>query len=114
MMTRVVYRMEEQDGYIPGETPVVFVGLPSNMNKVIPGFESYTQILGMDSNDGLVWHERDRWMAYFRYILSDPAVFAEEPIWTHIQEDTRVLKMPSYPEKGSIEMLDGNLVVKLS
>lgn len=114
MMTRVVYRMEEQDGYIPGETPVVFVGLPSNMNKVIPGFESYTQILGMDSNDVLVWHERDRWMAYFRYILSDPAVFAEEPIWTQIQEDTRVLEMPSYPEKGSIEMLDGNLVVKLS
>lgn len=114
LMTRIVYRMEDYEGYIPGETPVVFVGLPNQINAVIPGFERYANMLGMDSSDVLAWHERDRWQAYFGYILSNPAVLAEEEIWNAMQTDSRSAEMPCYPEDGCIEILDDVLVVKLS
>lgn len=114
MMTRVVYKMEDSEEYVPGETPVVFVGLPNQINTVIPGFERYANMLGMDSSDVLTWHARDRWEPYLRYILSNPAVLAEEPVWTQMQTDPRVTEMPCYPEDGCVAMVDGNLIVKLS
>ena len=47
LMTRVADRMEQFDGYIPGETPVVFVGIPNSINEVMPGFKDYWNVTGM-------------------------------------------------------------------
>lgn len=111
VMTRVVYRMEETEGYVPGETPVVMVGLPQQINEVIPGFEAYRKPNGMWMSDVLNFGDAGHWSAYFKYILQNPAkIVAGEQLYT----DPRVEAMPCYPSPGCTELIDGTLAVKLS
>ena len=111
VMTRVVYRMEETEGYVPGETPVVMVGLPQQINEVIPGFEAYRKPNGMWMSDVLNFGDAGHWSAYFKYILQNPAKIVDgDPLCT----DPRVEAMPCYPAQGCTALIDGTLVVKLS
>ncbi|MDO5546492.1 MAG: glucosyltransferase domain-containing protein [Eubacteriales bacterium] len=110
VMTRVVYRMEETEGYVPGETPVVMVGLPQQINEVIPGFEAYRKPNGMWMSDVLNFGDAGHWSAYFKYILQNPStIVAGDQLYT----DPRVEAMPCYPAQGCTALIDGTLVVKL-
>ncbi len=113
LMTRVVYEMEEYDHYEPGETPVVFVGLSEQMDDVISGFEKYRTITGMEQARMSDTRVNYRMQRYFDYVLSNPAVMADDAVWTSIQKAEEVLKMPCYPDDGCITMIDDVLVVKL-
>lgn len=111
VMTRVVYRMEEEEAYVPGETPVVMVGLPQQLNEVIPGFEAYRKPNGMWMSDVLNYGDAGHWSAYFKYILQNPAnIVSGDEMYT----DSRVQAMPCYPAKGCIAFLGGKMFVKLS
>ena len=112
-MTRVMYRVEDCDDYIPGETPLVLVGQPEQTDE-LAGFEGNSRVTGMRYNASPFsdnWVVRPR--AYFEYVLNNPAVLADEKLWEDMQTDERVQSMPAYPEKGCIAMLDDVLVVKL-
>lgn len=113
LMTRIVYRMEDQEGYIPGETPVVFVGLPDNKNDMIPGFREYWNVIGVISTDVIMAPERSRFQAYFDYILNTPLLLAEGDVWIETLESQLVREMPAYPAQNCITMHDGVLIVKL-
>ncbi|MGN0978456.1 MAG: glucosyltransferase domain-containing protein [Faecousia sp.] len=113
LMTRVVYRMEDYDGYVPGETPVFFSGLPQNHNPSIPGMREYQSVVGMWSTDVLYTPERIRFQAYFDYILCTPVNLVEEEQWEAMWEDPRISELPCYPAGGCIAMIDDVLVVKL-
>ena len=112
-MTRVVYQMEQTEGYEPGNTPVVFVGLPEQEIPVIPGFERYRAITGADTPYVTELRTNTRAQRYFTYILSNPAVMADNGTWASIQADPRVEQMPSYPQEGCTALFDGVLVVKV-
>ena len=111
-MTRVMYRVEDCDDYIPGETPLVLVGQPEQIDE-LAGFEGNSRVTGFFSSSPLNenWIVRPR--AYFEYVLNNPAILADEKLWEDMQTDERVQSMPAYPEKGCIAMLDDVLVVKL-
>lgn len=111
VMTRVVYRMEETQGYVPGETPVVMVGLPQQLNETIPGFEAYRKPNGMWMTDVLNYGDSGHWAAYFKYILLNPAKIVSG---TQMYDDPRVQALPCYPAQGCTAILDGTLFVKLS
>lgn len=111
VMTRVVYRMEEAEGYVPGETPVVMVGLPQQINEVIPGFEAYRKPNGMWMSDVLNYDDSGHWAAYFKYILQNPAKITDG---AQMLQDPRVQAMPCYPKKGCVAFIDGTMFVKLS
>lgn len=111
-MTRVVYTMENCDGYVPGQTPVVFVGDPPE--NTIPGFEKYTGITGVDESAVTGLQEDYRARAYFQYVLNDPAVIPGSDVFARMAEDPQVKEMPAYPQSGSVAMVDDVLVVKLS
>lgn len=113
LMTRVTGRMEACETYVPGETPVVFVGLPQIQNSEVPGFEASLDITGMESSDVLVFPNRRRFQTYFDYILNTPLLLAEESEWEQIVTSEQMAQMPSYPSQGCMEMRDGTLVVKL-
>lgn len=113
LMTRVAGRMEACETYVPGETPVVFVGMPQILNPVMPGFKDYWNITGMLSPDVITAQEPRRFQAYFDYILNVPLLLAEESDRRQILESDRTAQMPCYPSQGCIEMCDGTLVVKL-
>lgn len=113
LMTRVVYRMESCDGYEPGTTPVVFVGDAEQLISVIPGFEEYRRITGADFAQTTSMQTNYRAQRYIYYVMGNPAVMAQEPVWSAMQQDPRVARMPSYPEEGSVQILDDVMVVKL-
>lgn len=113
LMTRVVGRMEMLDDYVPGETPVVFVGLPKAFNKVIPGFMDYWNVTGMEGSSTIYIAERARFQAYFDYILSAPIQLAENDIWTECLSLEMVEQMPCYPANGCMTYYADTLIVKL-
>ena len=113
LMTRVVYRIEDFDDYVPEITPVVIAGLPEQLNDVIPGFEKYQRITGAWSAYVLQVSDPSRYQAYFDFIQLCPITVAEETVWEAMQSDPRVLAMPNYPSDGCLAMIDGVLVVKL-
>lgn len=113
LMTRVVARMEMVDDYIPGETEVVFVDLPDNLNEVMPGFKDYWNVIGMTESDMIYVGARDRYQAFFDYMMGLPILLAEESIWNAAAQLEAVQQMPVYPAAGSVQMIDGILYVKL-
>lgn len=113
LMTRIVTRMEMTEGYIPGETTVVFVGTPENHNAMIPGFKDYWNVIGMTRSDLLLEPERSRYQAYFDYVLSLPINLAEPGLWREISNSEAARVMPCYPLAGCMELRENILVVKL-
>ena len=105
---------ESCDGYVAGQTPVVFVGDPPQNSYTIPGFERYAGITGADSSGATGLTEDFRARAYFQYVLNDPALIPGSDVFAQMESDPRVDAMPEYPESGSVAMIDGVLVVKFS
>lgn len=106
-MTRVADKMEEQKEYIPGETPVVFIGEYA-VGVERAGFEKYEVIVGAGSKSPITYEST--YKKYFRYVLGR-VIEVEDS--SQLKTDERVLKMPVFPKEGSISMIGDVLVVKL-
>lgn len=113
LMTRVVARMEMMEDYVPGETEVVIVDLPEHLNEVMPGFKDYWNVIGMTKPDMIYIDARDRFQAFFDYMMGLPILLADEDTWNAGAFLEAVQQMPVYPARGSMQMLDGVLYVKL-
>lgn len=112
LMTRVVYEIEQTEGYDPGTTPVVFVGI-SDQIKPVRGMEQYQSIIGAWGPGPVILPDILYYQAYFDYILMYPVTLVDYSSWYKWQEDPRAAQMPAYPADGSLEIIDGTLVVKL-
>ena len=55
----------------------------------------------------------ERYKAYFNYVLMMDTKFVSEKEIDLLSEDERVINMSVYPDKDSIKLIDGVLVVKL-
>ena len=107
-MTRVADHMEEQEGYIPGETPVLIIG--QNVIGISkPGFERYGVLTGVSGNGSVTY--QDTYKDYFKYVLARPVslVYNDE-----LKNSDEIINMPVFPEKGSVQMINEVLVVKLA
>lgn len=107
MMTRIVYEIESLEGYVAGETPVAFLGSFENTSYVqeLEGFEELTPY-GMGKSSitytGIEY-------SYLTYILNTNMNL------TRVSDENPVIQeMPVYPAKGSVAMVDGVVVVKIS
>lgn len=105
-MTRVADEMEEQEGYVPGVTPVLFVG--KNVGEYRDGFERYNLITGASIAGPITYY--DTYTAYFEYVLGRPIVSIEND---DLKYGSEVYTMPAYPQPGSIRMVEGTMVVKM-
>lgn len=106
-MTRVVERMEQQDGYIPSETPVVIVG-ENAIGITRYGFEPYTNITGAELTSPITFY--GTYEQYFEYVLGTPILLSSNE---DIANGIIVEDMPVFPKEGSVKMIDDTLVVKL-
>ena len=113
LMSRVVARMEMVEDYVPGETEVVFLDLPDHLNEVMPGFKDYWNVIGMTKPDMIYIDARDRYQAFFDYMMGLPILLADEDTWNAGALMEATLQMPVYPAKGSIQMIDDVLYIKL-
>lgn len=110
LMTRVIVRLEEIPEYIPGESPVVFVGAPSL--DVLPGFEKVSELTGAQNPSVITYNTVGMYEAYLSYILNT-SVALDYTTWGDFQTDPRVAEMPVFPYAESIQKLDGVFVVKM-
>lgn len=117
LMTRVLYRLEAQPDYVPGETPLVFAGAAEQLAPAVYGFDSYRDITGLEAPTAIptanAEYYYNAYAAYFRYILNTPANFCEHRLWNELQLNETVQAMPAYPAEGCLRMVDGVMVVKM-
>lgn len=108
VITRVVERIERTEGYVPGETPVAFVGCLSSdplINKTVPEFKKLAGYTGMWNN----YADTGRTISYIQNYLNYPIIWDNSKDFSSMEE---VQKMPVFPTAGSVQMIDGTVVVK--
>ncbi len=117
--TRVVDRMDSFDGYDRKNTAVVFVGMPEIFIENMNGFKNPKHLFGSDSSKYIVGTKssyvlgsasKGYYKSYFEYKLRY-SIIAEDD--TPYIENDIVKDMPVFPDEGSLQMIDGTLVVKL-
>lgn len=117
IMTRIVYDLHQVEGYVPGETPICFIGEP-NLPEEMPGFEDYYPYTGSwdhtaIASDTIIYYYHP-YGAYFNYFLNEPARFCTPDQFTQLKHDETVLSSPIYPDSGAFFWVDGVLVIHLS
>lgn len=112
-MTRILYRMEACEGYISGETPVVFVGTTDQLQQEMANFQDYTDVVGNLSSKSLYTASAYQTEAYFHTVLNSTAKIADSDLWYAMYTHPAVVQMPCYPATGSVAMVEDVLVVKL-
>lgn len=112
VMTRVVDRIEQVEGYIPGETPVEFLGdiLRSQLTMTRPAFAHLGSLTGTEENYAITY--ADTFWMYLEDVMGYPIKRFRE---TKNEEQERVTDdMPCFPDKDSVQMVDGVVFVKLA
>ncbi len=112
MINRIVDDLEEREDYVVGESEIAFSGYPE-IHKLYPGFEKVSHMIGLrfTTTTGAVAYTSffNGYDNLFRYYLNYPANVSD----TDYSDDSRVAAMPSFPEEGYIQNLDGVIVIKL-
>ena len=111
-MTKLTYSIEQTEGYVPGETPVIMVGdfETSSLFAQRRGFEEVTGD-GLDRGSAATYS--GTFVHYFNAILSyrinwiDTGTAREYAAWPEVRS------MPVYPARGSCQIVNGVLVVKI-
>lgn len=110
--TRIVDRMEQTEGFVPGQTEVAFVGLLFNS----PLSEERA---GFDHNSTGLWHNfsttyYETYEVYLSYYLGYPVHCVDSSEIPKYEEMEQVASMPPFPAAGSVRMMEDVLVIKLS
>lgn len=112
VMTRVVDRIEQVEGYMPGETPVEFLGdiQRSQLAMTRPAFAHLGSLTGTEENYAITYG--DTFWMYLEDVMGYPIKRFRE---TKNEEQERVTDdMPCFPDKDSVQMVDGVVFVKLA
>ena len=110
LAARMLDRIEETEGYVPGETPVCFVGRLDQNTTLNSGREAFSEL---DHTVGL-WSDYSATYNLGRYLtdyLNAPLVWGSNANYVDSEE---VAAMPAFPASDSVAMIDGTVVVKLS
>lgn len=109
--TKVTCTIEQTEGYVPGETPVVFYGLfeASPLFAAREGFEDLTGV-GMLGQFAVSYSAN--YSDFFNTILTYNINFLTGARADEIKQRPEVQAMPAYPAKESCQIIDGVLIVK--
>ncbi|MBR1708274.1 MAG: glucosyltransferase domain-containing protein [Clostridia bacterium] len=114
LMTQVLSRIEEQTDFIPGSTPVAFIGTPSEspllMNR--QGFEHLDALKALSGKTSLTNKNQMTW--YFWETLGYPVNCISDFEQEQLAQREDVKQIPVFPHPGSIRMMDDILVIHLS
>lgn len=119
VMTRVINRIEQTEGYQPGQTMVAFIG-DLNLNKHLTpsrySFEplKYTggRVPGYEYEFTVSYPWSYRY--YMEYYLGYPMRMAHEGEISRLADTETVQAMPDFPATDCVQWVEDTLVVKLS
>lgn len=114
VMTRVLSRIEQTEGYMPGSTPVAIVGTLEDSVLSVPheGFEHLAALDAAAGNYAASSQSENIW--YTWQIMGYPLNFISTYDQSLLEQREDVQTMPAFPAAGCCRMVDGTLVVKLS
>lgn len=114
VMTRVMDRIEQTEGYVPGQTLVILAG---DLNKSAVAQRRG----GYDTDPSSFWKQPsfsttyfESYGVYFRNVLGYPVNLGDRETAIRYSEMSEVIGMPAFPAPGCTRMIEGVLVVKLS
>ena len=112
LLNRIVYEIEHLESYEAGITPVAFYGL-FEMSPYINENKDMEDIIpfGMGSSP-LLYEDTD--YAYLTYILNVNMNLTRINASADPDIAEYIANMPVYPAAGSIELIDGTVIVKIS
>ena len=110
LAARILDRIETTDGYVPGQTPVAFSGILAynwNVNLHRKEFGDISRWTGLWNSYSATYNLGNYLTQYLQY----PILWDRENDYSGLKE---VRAMPVFPAPGSVQMVDGTVVVKLS
>lgn len=114
VMTRVMDRIEQTEGYVPGQTLVILVG---DLNKS----DIAQRRGGYDTDSSSFWKQPsfsttyfESYGVYFRNVLGYPVNLGDRETAIRYSGMSEVVGMPAFPSPGCTRMIGDVLVVKLS
>lgn len=115
LMTRVIDRAEQVPEYQSGNTPVAIIGTlynsPLSMER--PGFGHLNGNSAHMNNNYFSTTGESFYPSYFWEVLGYPFNLVDEYSRGMIAAKTEVRNMPTFPEIGCCQIIDGVLVVKI-
>lgn len=111
-MNRIVDRMEETEGYVLGETPVVIIGELDDSPMVVPREGFAVSGTGTHFNISLTYYKT--YEKYFDYVAGYPVNLLDMSEAQEWMEKNEVQEMPCFPDMGACRMIDGTMVIKVS
>lgn len=112
VMTRVIDRAEQTEGYTPGYTGVAILGDldDSILSAQRPGFGHLSALEAANSN----YASGDNNLWYVWQVLGYPFNFVSEYDRRQIAALPEAMDMPAFPQEGCCRMIGDTLVIKLS
>ena len=109
LVTRIIDRIEQLDGYSPNDTQVYVVGdlRYSDLNR------GNMDIPYLESKCGL-WYNYSATYNFVRYITDYMNYPMRIAVNSNLADTNDVKNMPAFPANGSVKMIDGAAVIKLS
>lgn len=108
-MTRVLDRLDRTEGYLPGETEVVFLGVPAP--ERIAAFGYTYRITGSAKTSPI--SNEPYYASFFSYLLPSDIRLCDEARRTEVRGQIDESALPAFPAEGSILWIDGSIVVKM-
>ena len=109
LVTRMIDRVETLEGYNPQVTPVYVVG--SLQNSLLNQARPDSAYLGAKAGLGFYYSATYNLPYYITGYLNYPMIISEAQDLVTLEE---VQNMPTFPAQGSVKMIDGAAVIKLS
>lgn len=114
-VTRLVDRMENTEGYKVGETPVLILGyIDENPVSWEDKRFAVADDLWVGTSHHLSISYYGTYKNFFQYVLGYPINLIPLSEVGEYLNDQTIQAMPIYPADGSLQMVDGVLVVRLS
>ena len=114
LMSRVIQRIEETEGYVPGETPVAILGTPeaSVFSVERKGFEHLSALDAASGNYAVSTDEDMIW--YCWQVLGYPLNFVSTFELEQLKESEAARVLPAFPAEDCCTFIGETLVIRLS
>lgn len=109
---RILDEAEQTEGYVPGETPVVIVGMLPNSSVSMerPGYEAIARHQGARYTYAIPYEGANA--AYFRSTLGANLYLVDSPGEASLPPEAS--DMPAFPLAGCTRLIDGVLYIRFS
>lgn len=113
VMTRVLNLLEREEGYEPGETPVVLLNYltASKVAMIRPGFEDISEFQGMRSTYADAYDRSHAW--YLQTLLGYRVNLIRWEVCMDYTKDPITQDIPAFPDPDCVQMIDGIAFVRL-